>query len=153
MYAVDIRQVPELSLWGLPHRGPYDEIGPVFEKLGQMLGEAGLMEKATLWAGVYHDDPGSTAPEALHSHACCAFAEGVSPPEGLEPIAIPAARTAVLSFSGDYAGLAGAWNWLYSDWLPQSGEVAAGAAYEVYVSMAPQVPVEEQLTEIRVPLM
>jgi AraC family transcriptional regulator len=152
MTAVDIREIPELVLWGLPHHGPCDRIGPVFEKLAALLGEAGLMEKTTLWAGVYHDDPATTAPEALRGHACCGLAEGVAPPPELDPVTIPAARTAVLSVSGDYAGLAGAWNWLYSEWLPDSEELAAGPAYEVYLRMAPQVPVEGQLTEIRLPL-
>jgi len=148
MYPVEIRDMPPMTLYGLEHRGPYHEIGPKFEELGSLLGQKGLIEAATLWVGVYHDDPDDTAPADLRSHACCALGEGAQPPGELEPLDVPGGRAAVLGFKGDYAGLAGAWNWLYSEWLPQSGETVSGPACEIYRTMAPAVPVEEQLTEI-----
>lgn len=152
MFPVEIRVVPALMLHGFAHRGPYTGIGPAFLALGRRLDEAGLADDATLWVGVYHDDPARTPPDRLRSHACCALPAGMSPPAGLDPVPLPAARAAVLGFRGPYTGLAAAWAWLFAEWLPASGFTPRGPSCEIYRTAYPAVPAEDQLTEIVVPL-
>lgn len=152
MFPVEIRMTPALRLAGLLHTGPYDQIGPTFQALGARLDAAGLMDKASLWAGVYHDDPAAQMPEALRSHACAALPPDLSLPDGFERIDIAAARSAVMTVTGSYEQLGEAWNWLYRTWLPHAGETPTTPACEVYVSMAPMVDEAAQITEIRVPL-
>lgn len=153
MYEVEIRDMPGLKLHGLLHKGPYHQISATFERLGALLGERDLIEHATLWVGVYVDDPQTTAQEDLHSYACCAFAEGSEVPDEMRPVEIEPARAAVLSYRGDYAGLADAWQWFVATWSEENDAPGSGApCYEIHRTMAPAVPVEEQLTEIVVPL-
>lgn len=153
MYPVEIRDMPGLHLAGLAHTGPYDQIGPTFMILGERLGQAGLADKATLWAGIYHDDPGAQDPATLRAHACAALPAGTPLPDGFDAIDLPGGRMAVMTVTGPYDRLAGAWDWLYGTWFAQAGETPGTPALEVYVTMAPAVAEAEQITEIRVPLL
>lgn len=153
MYQVDIRDMPAMTLHGLAHTGPFNRIGPTFERLGSLLGQHGLLDKTEIWAGVYPGDQESTAPEALRSYAACVFAEGVTAPEEMERLELPAGRAAVLSYKGDYSGLAEAWRWFSGTWMADNDATASGApCTEIYRTMAPAVPLEEQLTELVTPL-
>ncbi|MBL3568179.1 hypothetical protein BV509_13730 [Rhodovulum sulfidophilum] len=152
MYPVEIRKMPPLTLFGLPHRGPYPGIGATFLKLGHLLDASGLSGQVVLRAGVYHDDPARVAPDRLRSHACCGFGAEIWVPLAFDRIVIEGGRSAVMTCSGPYSRLAAAWAWLYAEGLPSGESPAAAPPYEIYRSLYPAVPVERQLTEVVVPL-
>lgn len=153
MYPVSTRDLKAITLFGMPHTGPHTEIGKGFQQLGDVLLRYGLHDSTPYWAGVYHDDPKSKAPEELRSHACCLFAKGVQPPPEMQRVDLPPGKYAVLSYHGSYYGLADAWKWFRGEWMPKSGlKPRAAPALEVYRTMVPKVTEEQQLTEMFLPV-
>ncbi|ARE41283.1 Transcriptional regulator, AraC family [Rhodovulum sp. P5] len=152
MFSVEVRELPAMTVHGLPHLGPYTAIGPTFRKLGLRLEAAGLVDRAWPWVGVYHDDPARVAARELRSHACCVLPDGAAVPWGFECVKLAGGRCAVLRYRGPYSGLAAAWGWLFGDWLPGHKAMPRGPTFEIYRSMFPTVAAEEQVTEICVPL-
>ena len=54
---------------------------------------------------------------------------------------------------GPYSGLPAAYQWIFGQWLPSSGERDSDApSFEVYANDPEKVPPEEVLTLIYVPL-
>ncbi|RAP40334.1 hypothetical protein BYZ73_16125 [Rhodovulum viride] len=152
MYPVEIRKMSPLTRFGLPHRGPYPGIGATFLRLGHLFDASGLPGQVVLRAGVYHDAPARVAPDRMRSHACCGFGAEIWMPLAFDRIVIEGGRSAVMTYSGPYSGLAAAWAWLYAESLPAGESPAAAPPHEIYRSLFPAIPVETQLTEVVVPL-
>ncbi len=153
MYEVEIVNAPERVLAAMAHKGSYFEIGKAFEKLRALVAARQLWPVVRGAAGVYHDDPAAVPEAELRSHAGLILAEGAELPEGLERVILPAGRTAVLHFTGPYAGLPAAYEYLYGTWLPASGEEPRDApVWEDYLNSPADVPPEELLTDICLPL-
>ena len=152
MYAVEIRHDPARKLAAMPHKGAYTEIGRAFEKGGAVLAARKLIGACSGMVGVYYDDPSAVAAGDLRSHAGFEIGSGsIDPP--LEQVNLPAGRHAVLRFKGPYSGLPAAYEQLYRNWLPQSGETPADSpVFEVYLNTPMEVAPEELLTEICLPL-
>ncbi|MFC3181308.1 AraC family transcriptional regulator [Cypionkella sinensis] len=152
MYDVEIRHDPARRLAAMPHKGAYTEIGRAFEKGGAVLAARKLMAACGGMVGVYYDDPSAVSPNDLRSHA--GFEIGAGAIEApMEEVNLPAGRHAVLRFKGPYSGLSAAYTQLYCDWLPASGETPANSpVFEVYLNTPMDVPPEELLTEICLPL-
>lgn len=122
-YPVSIETLPDRDCAALLHTGPYDRIGESFGRLGAVLGRAGLM--AALRGAplaLYLDDPQEVPPEALRARVAFPIAAGTALPEGVEAVRLPGGCHAVLTHTGPYTGLGAAWEWLYREWLPHSGE-------------------------------
>jgi len=153
MYDVKVIEAPARRLLGLPHRGPYPEIGPVFGAMFGHVGKAGLMPRIEAMIGVYLDDPGVVAPRDLRAFAGVAMAEDVDRPSDLEEMRLPGGDHAVLTLRGTYSGLPDAWRHLYSDWLPASGRQAAAApSFEIYLNDPTHTAEADLVTELCVPL-
>ncbi len=152
MYAVEIRQDPARRLAAMPHMGAYTEIGRAFEKGGAVLAARKLLGACGGMVGVYYDDPSAVTATDLRSHAGFEIDSGpIDPP--LEQVNLPAGRHAVLRFQGPYSGLPAAYEQLYRNWLPGSGETPADSpVFEVYLNTPMNVAPEELLTEICLPL-
>ena len=75
-------------------------------------------------------------------------------PEGdVRLLDLAGGRHAVLVHKGPYAELHKAYNWLFGTWLPASGEEPADRpCFEEYLNDPQQVPPEEWLTAINLPL-
>jgi AraC family transcriptional regulator len=59
----------------------------------------------------------------------------------------------VLEHKGPYATLAGAYDWLYGVWLPQSGKEPRDAPpIELYVNDPRTTPPHDLRTDVRVPV-
>lgn len=153
MHPVEIRDLPARRIAALAHKGPYPDIGRSFQKLYASIAAAGLFGRIAHSVALYYDDPYAMASDELHSHAGVTLLEGAEAPPGLEALEIAAGRAAVLTFRGAYAGLAVAWDQLYSGWLPGSGAEAGDAApYEVYLNDPTDTAPEDLITEIVLPL-
>jgi AraC family transcriptional regulator len=153
MYRVEIAERPASRVIGIEHRGAYNKIGGAFERLGAAVTEAGLWPEVIEVLGLYPDDP-SRVPEAeLRSLAGIAVGEGVAAPRGFAEERLAAGRYAVLHHRGPYEGLPAAWGWLRAEWLPKSGATPrAGVACEVYRNAPGEVPPEELLTDVCLPV-
>jgi AraC family transcriptional regulator len=153
MFEITIRDEPALRLAALPHRGPYGQIGTVFDRLMAWAGARNLIGPQTRFLGLYHDDPITVAEGDLRADACLTVPPGVAASEGVRLLDLPASRVAVLVFKGPYAELEDAYRWLYRDWLPASGEEPADQPpREDYLNDCRTLPPAEWLTAIMVPL-
>jgi AraC family transcriptional regulator len=150
---VDIEQFPETRLATVQHRGPYNEIGKAFERLGSIAGPAGLFAHAGGMVAIYHDDPESTPVAELRSDAGLIVRSDVELPRGVEETRIPAGRYAKTTHIGPYDGLGNTWGKFMGEWLPSSGhKVGDGPAFEIYVSDMRTTPKEQLRTDLYVPV-
>jgi AraC family transcriptional regulator len=153
MYPTEIRQDPARRLGALPHRGPYNEIGRAYAKLGAVLGTRGLWPQAGAMVAVYYDDPDATPPAELRAHAGVAFGPDAALDPPLEVVHLPGGPHAVMTYRGPYAGLGAAYGLLFGQWLPASGrEPADSPVFEIYLNSPMDTAPEDLLTEICVPL-
>ncbi len=153
MYPVFIRDVPAHRLVGLAHLGPYPQIGAVFEKHGQRLGDAAAWPAVRGMVMVSYSDP-ETPPEAELQSFAAAMLDPAHPcPEGLEERSLAAGRYAVPELTGPFEELPRAWGWLYGEGIPGLGEAAAPApCFEVYLSDPSTTAPGDLRTDLYAPL-
>jgi AraC family transcriptional regulator len=153
MFDIAIRAEPALRLAALAHRGPYDGIGTVFDRLTAWAAARQLVGPGTRFLGLYHDDPASVPAKDLRAEACLTVPPGIEGSDGVHILDLPPTRLAVLVFKGPYAELERAYRWIYRDWLPGSGEEPADQpCREEYLNDCRTLPPAEWLTAIMVPL-
>lgn len=153
MRAVEIKTLAPAMLAVIPHRGSYMEIGKVFETLFGTLAARGLLRPDLRMTGLFYSDPTSVPETELRSAA------GVIVPQDF-PIAAPLERAelrggdyAVLRHKGPYSDMKAAYDWLYGEWLVQSGREAADApVFEEYLNNPREVPPTKLMTDICLPL-
>lgn len=136
------------------HTGPYNQIGPVFEKLAAWAGENNVTMVGPALA-IFHDDPESVSPDQLRSDACIAVAAGYTPSDpAVQAIDLPGGRYAVATHTGSYEGLGNAWGQLVGQWIPTSGVHIdfERPCYEVYLNDCSVVPEDQLLTHIYEPI-
>lgn len=149
---VEIKQLPGLRLAALRHVGPYNRISEAFGRLGELAGRGGLFSGKPTMIALYHDDPEHTPEAELRSDAALVVGEGVALPSGLTEQRIPAGKYAVTTHHGPYEQLPDAWA-RFKESLSQSKQrTGPGVAHEVYLNNPMEVPKEQLLTELYVPL-
>ena len=135
MYDVQITERPALTLVGRHHRGPYPEMGTVYQRV------VGIITAQNLWPqiqgaiGVAWDNPDIVAAEDLRSFAGFQVAADFEAPEGLECLQLQSGPHAELLYTGPYEGLRAVYQYLMGEWFPKSGRHhAAAPSYEVYLN-------------------
>ncbi|MEI2454924.1 AraC family transcriptional regulator [Lysobacter firmicutimachus] len=153
MYTAQINTLAPIRVIALPHRGDYQTIGQSFHALYAWAGPRGLMRPDTRGIGIYYDSPADTPVEQLRSEACISASGEIEPGEGMRRVEIAGGRHAVVVHTGPYAELQRAYDWLFCQWLPASGEEAGDApVYEEYLNDPSQLPPAEWKTAICLPL-
>ncbi|MEM9584509.1 MAG: AraC family transcriptional regulator [Pseudomonadota bacterium] len=153
MYSVDIETHPSRPVAALPHRGSYLEIGEQFQKAGTIFASRGLLPQMRGMLGLYYDDPGSVAEADLRSHAGVMTAEGTDVPEGMEAVTASGGRFAVLHYTGPYAGLKAAYDYLYGQYIPDNGlELRDAPAMEIYLNGPHDTAPDDLKTEVCAPI-
>ncbi len=149
MYPITIQDLPALTLATLSYRGDYHAISPVFERLFVLASAHGLVTPDSPGYGLYYDDPEQVPANMLRAAAGVAVPDGTTLPEGLEPLAVPAMRAAVLTYVGPYAEIGAAYQWLFSQWLPDSGHAPGDfPMMEIYLNDPKTTPPAELKTHI-----
>ena len=95
-------EMPGYRVMGVEHRGPYEKIGPAFERVSAIAKEKGIEPHMI---GVYFDNPNMVAEDSLKSLAGMIVSVEdslalASLPE-LKPLIIPAGHAAISSFETD----------------------------------------------------
>jgi AraC family transcriptional regulator len=153
MQDVTIVETPALHLAALPHTGPYDAMGPVFDRLMAWAAARGLITEDTRFIGVYLDDPVSVPDAELRSKAALTVPPGTALEPGMEALDIPPLRCARLRYQGAYSELEAVYDRLYGEWLPASGEAPGDhPVLEDYLNDCRTLPPAEWLTDILLPL-
>lgn len=153
MYPITIEQFAGASLATLAHQGDYQNIGATFDRLFMLAAGRDLVGPATRSFGVYYDDPAQVPADRLRSRAGLTLPDGAAADPVFEPFALPAARCAVLEYTGPYSEIEAAYNWLFAQWLPASGhETLDFPMWEEYVNDPKTTPAAELKTRIYLPL-
>ncbi|MBB4195029.1 AraC family transcriptional regulator [Rhizobium aethiopicum] len=153
MFDVTLRQIEPIELIGVAHTGSYMQIGKAFETLFGTLYARGLARPDMRMIGVYLDDPDIVPAEKLRSIACVISNPGVPTEAPFERRTIEGGEYAVLRHKGPYADMYKAYQWLYSEWLPNSGrQLKESVMFEEYLNNPRDVPPTELMTDIHMPL-
>ena len=150
---IEIEQLPRMRVGAVRHLGAYNQIGPKFQQLGAIAGQAGLFHApGALMMGIFYDNPRETPVEKLRSDAAIAVSDTARLPEGLTEQVVPAGRYARFTHIGGYEGLPGAWT--------QFSTLLGAAAYrmreapglEIYRNNPMNTPKEELRTDLYMPV-
>ncbi|TVR90343.1 MAG: AraC family transcriptional regulator [Spirochaetaceae bacterium] len=145
---VQVLERPELTLAYVRHTGPYfgDEL--LFQKLfGKLFAWAGprdlIQRGETETVIIYHDDPDSVAPEKLRISCCIPVPAEQEVSGEVGKLTLPAGRYAEAEFRLNAQQFAGAWNWVFGVWMPESGyQPADGLCYERYRDSEPEAEID-----------
>jgi AraC family transcriptional regulator len=155
-----VQQLPERRIIYVERKGSVEEnfnaaAKDGFATLMGYIGKHGLFGDLGPCLAITPDDPEQIEPaERRIQVAFIVNSQRALPVEaGVEESVIPAARTAVIEYRGPYEQLWKAWEEVYRDWLPTSGEQPSDfPPYEVYVSDPAVTPQAELITHICVPV-
>nr|WP_236547605.1 GyrI-like domain-containing protein [Brevundimonas sp. G8] len=103
---------------------------------------------------VFHPEPDEASPQAYRVDLCAATNRAISPndPDVVAGV-IPAGRCAVLRQIGNSDDLSAAANWLYGQWLPDSGqELRDFPMFAQRVSLFPDVAEHQAITDLFLPI-
>ena len=150
---VEKKQLPAMRLATLHHVGAYNRISEAFGRLGQIAESAGLFRGKPTMLALYHDDPETTPEAELRSDAAVVIPEDVPVPKGLVEQRLAAGRYACTRHLGPYESLGDTWARFMGHWLPASGErMGNGTSFEIYVNNPMEVPKEQLITDLYIPL-
>lgn len=115
---------------------------------------AGLAPRLSATFNIWYNDPENTPPEGFRLGLCAATDRDVAPNDaGIVATMIPGGRCAVLRTIGSNGALRSAATYLYSEWLPRSGEdLRDFPPYCQRVVFFADVPEHEAISDIYLPL-
>jgi AraC family transcriptional regulator len=153
MYQVEIVDVEPLDIAAIEHRGDYQLMTKVFERLATVAATSGWLGPDTRIIGVYYDDPKAVPEADLRAVACMTVPDDWEPTGELEKRNIPGGRYARIVHTGPYTELETPYTWLYRTWLPESGEEPRDLpCVEEYLNDPRQVPAKDLQTAVMMPL-
>lgn len=138
----------------LEHRGDPNLIGNSIRQLIEWRKQHKLSPPVSATFNILYDNPSETLPDDYRLDICASTEQGVADnPFGIVEKTIPAGKCAVLRHTGDDANLGESITYLYSKWLPLSGEELRDfPLFLQRVSFFPDVPEHEAITDIFLPL-
>lgn len=150
---IDVIELPKMRAAALRHVGPYQQIGPVFDKLvgiAVVSGWFSLPEACTML--VTYDCSDTVPATELRADAAVIVGPDSVLPVDVDELIIPVGRYVRCVYIGPYSGLADAWT-AFSDDVRAAGYAVEGStALEMYVSDPRSCPVDELRTELYLPL-
>ncbi|WP_133649220.1 AraC family transcriptional regulator [Paraburkholderia flava] len=152
---VTIRDVPAMEVLTVAHTGSYMQIGKAFDTLIGWLAARNLLSADMRMVGIYYDDPGLVDETQLRSKAGVWLpnAVDVSVDAPVDMTTVRGGSYAVLQHRGPYGEMHVTYQWLYGEWLPQSGREADDApVFEVYLNNPKDTAPTDLVTEICLPL-
>jgi AraC family transcriptional regulator len=150
---IRIETLPPRRVAFLRHIGPYQSVGPTFQKLMAFAGRHGLFGPKTMVLGICWDDPEMTPPEKIRYDCGVTVGEGFAADGEVGVQTIEGGEFAIATHRGPYEKLGEAWRWVCKTWLPASGREPRDAPpFEVYRNSPMDTTPENLITDICVPL-
>lgn len=152
---VKIIDFPETKVAALEHKGAPNKVMQTVGKFIQWRKENGPSPKISDTYNILYDDPASVAPEDYRFDVCAAIQSPVKPNAySVIEKTIPSGRCAVFRHIGADSGLGQSINYLYYDWLQQSGEsVRDYPCFIKRVTFYPDLPKHEMIIDIYIPIL
>ncbi len=153
MFDVEIKTFPSMLHAYIRHIGAYQEVGPTFQKAFKAVINQNLLNDDSLAVALSWDSPTEVEPHLLRCDAGITVAESSEVAAPLSLQTIDEGEFAVVMLKGSYSQLPDTFNWLFGQWLPQSGrEAASRPPIEIYHNNPNETAERDLLTEIRIPL-
>lgn len=151
---VKIVTFKETKVAALEHLGDPQLIGNSVRKFIEWRKQNYLPPRVSKTFNIVYDTPAETAPEDYRLDMCAATDSHVANNSfGVVAKTIPGGRCAVLRHIGSDDTLCDTVTYLYSEWLPQSGEELRDfPLYFERVSLFPDVPEIEAIIDVFLPL-
>lgn len=151
---VKIVMFKETKVAALEHLGDPQLIGNSVRKFIEWRKQNHLTPRVSKTFNIVYDTPAETAPEDYRLDICAATDSHVANNSfGVVAKTIPGGRCAVLRHIGSDDTLGDTVTYLYSEWLPQSGEELRDfPLYFERVSLFPDVPESEAIIDVFLPL-
>lgn len=135
---VKIEEFPKMNVAYIRHIGPYQGDEKLFERLWNELftwaGPRGLLngnDFKTLI--IYHDDPNLTDEAKLRMSVCLTVPETTKVNGKIGKMKLEGGKYAVARFELTAEDFGKAWEWIYAEWLPESGYLPDDKpAFEMY---------------------
>jgi AraC family transcriptional regulator len=138
----------------LEHRGDPNLIGDSVRKFIEWRKQNNLRPQVSDTFNILYDNPSETSPENFRLDICASTERDVTDNSlGIVGKIIPGGRCAVLRYIGDEANLGDSITYLYSNWLPWSGEEPRDfPLFLQRVKFFPDVPEHEAIIDVFLPL-
>lgn len=151
---VEIVEFAATKIAVLEHRGDPRKIGNTVRKFIEWRKQQKLSPSVSATFNIVYDDPEQVAADEYRLDICAATDREVGENAcGVVNKIIPAGRCALLRHTGSDDGLGEVVKYLYSEWLPRSGEALRDfPIYFQRVKFFPDVPESEAITDIFLPL-
>jgi AraC family transcriptional regulator len=151
---VNIVNFKDTQVAAYEHRGDPKLIGDSIRKFIEWRKHNKLPPSVSATFNILYDNPNETDPERFRLDICAATNKEVAENSfGVMMRSIPSGRCAVLRHIGSNDNLPQAVTYLYSEWLPQSGEELRDfPLFFQRVSFFPDVSEHEAVTDVLLPL-
>jgi AraC family transcriptional regulator len=151
---VKVIMFKETKVAVLEHRGDPNPIGDSVRKFIEWRKQNHLPPQLSRTFNILYDNPSKTSPENFRLDICASTERDVADNSfGVVEKTIPGGRCAVLRHIGDEANLGESITYLYSNWLPLSGEESRDfPLFLQRVKFFPDVPEHEAIIDIFLPL-
>lgn len=151
---VKIVTFAETAVAALEHRGDPNRLGDSLRRFIEWRRENRLPPQRSATFNVLWACTPETPPRSFHMDLCAGTSRPVEEnPQGVVAKTIPGGRCAVLRHVGSEATLSDAVMYLYSVWLPASGEELRDfPVYFQRIRFFPDVPEHEAVTDVHLPL-
>jgi AraC family transcriptional regulator len=148
-----MKKIDEMKVAFIRHVGPYNEVGPTWEKLCKWAGPRRLIGWKPKLLGLCHDDPSVTPPDKLRYDACLVIKKDIEPEGDVGVQTIAGGDYAVAIHRGPYEKLGETYAALCGQWIPGRGrEIRSAPSFEIYKNNPQHTKPEKLVTEIYVPL-
>jgi AraC family transcriptional regulator len=151
---VKVIMFKETKVAVLEHRGDPNQIGNSVRKFIEWRKQNHLSPQLSSTFNILYENPSETSPENFRLDLCASTERNVTDNSfGVVEKTIPGGRCAVLRYIGDDANLGESITYLYSNWLPLSGEEPRDfPLFLQRVKFFPDVPEHEAIIDIFLPL-
>ena len=152
---IDIVDFDETKVAVLEHRGPSDLLN---DSVSQFIAWRKQSKQSPVASsktfGIAFDDPKTTPPEKFRFDLCGSVEAAIAPnSQGVINKTIPGGRCAYIRHLGPYEQMDDKVRRLYGEWLPKSGEELRDfPCFFLYINLFPEVPENELITDIYLPL-
>jgi len=121
-FSAKVKEMPEMNVVYIRHRGPYDQIGDAIHKIMKWCTARDLIRfPETKIISVYHDDPSITEKEKLNADACITVPPGTKTEGEVGTYVVPGGKFAVASVEIAVDEFGEAWDKLVGEWIPEHG--------------------------------
>lgn len=151
---VTIATFQETRIAALEHRGDPRSLGDSIRKFIEWRKQNNLPPRVSATFNIAHDNPADAPPADFRFDICAATDRDVADNAfGVVAKTIPGGRCAILRHIGSDDTLGASLSYLYSEWLPASGEEPRDfPLFFQRIAFYPDVPEHEAVTDIFLPL-